>query len=149
MDDSATVSVGERVENVVQYASYLARREAIPPRDSLAQGLALDERHRVPEQVLVLAGTQDGNDVRMVELSDHHDLAPEPIAVHSGRELWFQNLHDNASIERVLDGDEHATHTAASQFTLYPVGRRERRLELIAKGVVNKSHRRCAGSEGG
>src|SRR5690349_5766833 len=59
MDDAAPVGVGERVQDVVQHPRYRPWRELPGMRQRIAERHALDEGHRVPEQIPVLARAQD------------------------------------------------------------------------------------------
>ena len=87
MNDAAPMRVRERVEHVVQNARHRARRELPGVDQRIAQRHALDEWHRVPQQIAMLAGVEHGHDMWVLELRDEHDLATESLAIHAGPEL--------------------------------------------------------------
>ncbi len=116
-----------------------------PPRERGPQRLALDEGHRVIQQLAFgrpvgrrdSARRQQRDDVRVLQLSCDLDLALKSLAVHSGRELGRQHLDHDLPAERVLRGREDTTHPAAGQLVVDPVGGRQRGGESVAEGVVH------------
>src|SRR5262245_4517923 len=100
MDHTARVRESERVDDVVQEADDLAWRERSLSLDGGAERLAVDERHRVPEQVAVLTRGEQRDDVRMLELRGDLDLATEALAVDARGQLGRKHFDDDAPIER-------------------------------------------------
>ena len=135
MHDPSPVCIGESVEHVMQHSRHRARRKLAGVHERIAERHAFYERHRVPEQIAMLARVKHRHDVWMLKLRDEHDLPAESLAIDTCTELRLQYLHDHGSAEGVLDGDEHATHSPAGQLTLNRVRGREGALELVAKRV--------------
>jgi hypothetical protein len=52
------------------------------------QRLARDERHRIVDEIFVLAGREERDDVRVLKLRGNLDLATEPAAVYICDQLW-------------------------------------------------------------
>ena len=66
MHHAALVRVGQRVDDVVQDAHDVTRGEPMGLGERAAQRLALDIRHREPQQPVVITGGQQRYDVRML-----------------------------------------------------------------------------------
>jgi hypothetical protein len=115
------VRVGERARHLAQHRRRLGRRQ--PPRlgEPVAQGAAVDERHRVVEQPAGLAGGQERHDVRVLQRGGELDLAPEAVGAHRRRELGRQHLDHHAAAEGDLGGEVDAAHPAAAELALDPV----------------------------
>ena len=119
MHDPSPVRVGESVEHVMQRKpGWPSLRKQAGVHERIAERHAFYERHRVPEQIAMLARVKHRHDVWMLKLRGEHDLPTESLAIDTCTELRLQYLHDHGSAEGVLDGDEHATHPPAGQLTL-------------------------------
>ncbi len=112
-----------------------------PARETRAQRLALDERHRVEGQAVRVAGGEHRDDVRLLQRGDRPDLALEPLGAEPLREVGREHLHDDLALEPLLLGDEDAAHAAAAELALEAVGVAERLLELRQQRTA---HRRVA-----
>jgi len=53
------------------------------------------------------------------------NLAPEPLNIHAGGQLWRQELYDNLSTERAVGRDKNAAHPPAAELSLDVVSVRE------------------------
>src|SRR5213082_3004931 len=83
--------------------------------DEGAKRFALDERHRVVEQLVAgLARAEHGDDARMMQTAGDLDLALEAVDVDAGGEIGGEDLHDNAPAERGIVGDVYLRHPAAT-----------------------------------
>ena len=114
----ARMRVGERVHHIVQNASHRTRRERSAVLNSVLERLTLNEGHCVKQQFAVLAGAIQRNDVRMLQLRRHLDLATESLAIHSRREFRREHLDDHFAIERPLHRKKDAAHPAAQELAL-------------------------------
>jgi hypothetical protein len=86
------VGAGERVHYVADEAHDLADGQLPLTRQSGAERVAIDERHRVVQQAVRLAGGEERNDVGMVKARGELDLTPEPIDAEPGAELGGRTL---------------------------------------------------------
>ena len=107
---AALVGVVERVHHVVQHAHDLAHVELRFPFEAGAERFALDEGHGVVEQLVVLAGRQQRDDMRVLELGGELDLTAEAVAVDAGGEVGREHLHDHFPAQRHVGGHEDAAH---------------------------------------
>src|SRR5690349_7428075 len=133
MYDAAGMGEGERIDHVVEDADDLASRKRFLSLDRDAERLAVDERHRVPEQIAVLARREQWNDVRMLELRGDLDLSAETLAIDAGRQIRRKHFDDDAPVERAIDCREDAAHAAAGQLVVELIGRAERILQLVGE----------------
>ena len=129
MHDPVSMGVSEGVGDVGEDADRLAHRELALAAELSAQRLALDERHRVVEQVPGGRGRQQGNDVRVLEGGGEFDLAPETLDVDAGGHLGRQHLDDDLALERGLVREEHAAHPPATELPLDAIGVAQRNLK--------------------
>ena len=90
---------------VVERSRHLARRSERRPRpgagaraEPVAQALALDERHRVPELPGRLARVVHRQDVRVLEPGGVLDLAQEALGPERVRQLRMQHLERHRSV---------------------------------------------------
>ena len=143
VDDASRVSERERVDHVVHDARDFADAERLLPLERRAERLAVDERHRVPEEVALLAGGQERHDVRVVELGGDLNFAAEALSIDAGREVGREHLDDDLSAEGAVDRYEHSAHAAAGELGLELVAGAERGLQLfreVGHLVLRKSH---------
>ena len=111
----------------------LAGGELLLPLERGAQRLALDVRHRVPEQIALLAGREERNDVRVLQLRGDLDLSAEAVAIDAGGQLRREHLHDDVSAEHAVDGDEDAAHPATGQLVIELIVGPQRILEVLSE----------------
>ena len=112
------VRVIQRLRHLAQEPRGLGQRQLAAPLEPRAERFALDERHRVPEQLARESGIQQGNHVRMLQPRHHLHLAPEAILVDRRGHLGRQHLDDHLAAQRGLLGQEDTTHPAATQLAL-------------------------------
>ena len=60
--------------------------------------------------------------MRMLQLSRELDLPLEPVHVHTGGHLGWEDLDHDLTSQPHLLGQEHATHPPATEFRLDGVG---------------------------
>jgi hypothetical protein len=121
--------IGDFAKNLRRFLN----RQLTRARNSRAQILATDERHRVIEERSFRARGKKWNDVRMLQPRSELNLPPKTIGVDSRGKVRRENLDDYLSLELGLDGDEDARHTCASELSIDAIGGPEEFLELGLK----------------
>src|SRR5687768_845988 len=99
--------------------------------ESRAQRQPIDEGHRVIRKSSCNSGSEDGNDVRMLELPRQLDLSLEPLDAYSSCELRGEHLDGDFASERDFFADEHAAHSPSAQLPLDCIGGCERLPEIV------------------
>ena len=102
------------------------REYAFEKADSLAselciEGLALDERHDVVEQVAGGARGEEGDDVRMLQGGGQLDLALEPLGLDRRGHLGREYLDDGGSVELGIEGPVNGSLTPRPDLLEYLV----------------------------
>ena len=133
--DPVLVREAERVEELAGDADGVGEREGPFAHESCSERLPGDERHRVPEQRVIAAGGEYGNDVRMLPLRDRLDLATEPLGAAKGGGFEVERLDDDVAVEGGVAGDEHPRHAAAPELAFEPEGVSEGCLKPLGEGV--------------
>ena len=132
MDDAVVVRVVERARDLTRDAERILERELPFAHETRAERLALDVRHGKPELTVgCLAGIEDAEDVRMLQLRRGGDLAAETLGAERGREIRIEHLERDAPLMLAVPREVNGCHTAAAQLTLDDVAVAERCLELI------------------
>jgi hypothetical protein len=131
MHDAARVRVRERIHHIAQHAHRIAHRHLALARELRAQRLALDERHRIVEEIAGLAGREHRHDVRMLERCRELDLAAKALDVHTRSRLGREHFHHHASSERRLPGKEDVRHPTAAELPFDAVGITEGTLQPV------------------
>ena len=80
--------------------------------------MSLDEGHGVVRHAVRLAGVEDAEDVRVLELGGELDLALEAFDADALHELGRKDFDDDFASEGGLGGDEDARHAAAAELSL-------------------------------
>src|SRR5690348_3568436 len=99
MDDAAPMRVAQCSRYLGEYAHCFANRQPAVRREKLLHRLATDERHDVVEQSVRRARSENGYDVRMLELRRELDLLPETGRAYRAREVGRQHLDDDLAVE--------------------------------------------------
>jgi hypothetical protein len=124
------VGIGKRVHYVTQVPDSLRDRQ-LPFAGQLgAERLALDEGHGVVQQVAGPTGSEQGDDVRMLELGGELDLTAEALDVDRSGKLGWQHLDHHLPSERDFLREIHPAHPTTAELSLQAVGAAERVLEL-------------------
>ena len=79
--DAMLVRVLQRFRHFAEESRRLGQRQLARALEPRAERFALDERHRVPEQLARESGVEEGNDVGMLQPRHHLHLAAEAILV--------------------------------------------------------------------
>jgi hypothetical protein len=118
MNDPMLVGVSQRLGRITGDSERLGHGQLPLPRQSGAQGLAFDERHREPEALRGLAGVQNGQDVWVLESCGESNLAKEALRAECGSELGAQNLQGDWSIVAKIVRQIHRGHATAPELAL-------------------------------
>src|SRR5687768_7630594 len=128
MDDPGGMGIRERADDVPEDADCVHDGERAA-RHAHSERLAAHERHDEVGKAYDNPCAQNGDDVRMVEPGEDHDLALEPLHGDGGGEGRAEHLDDDFAIEREFLGDEHARHPRPTDLELDCVGG----LELLSQ----------------
>ena len=140
MDDAVVVRVCQRLGDVAHDPYGVAYGQLALARKLGAQRFALDEGHRVVQQITCLPGRVQGYDVRMLERRSEPDLSPEALDVHGRRHLGGQHLKYHRASERGLCRQKHAAHASTAELALEGVGAAERRLQAVGEFGGQRGH---------
>jgi hypothetical protein len=139
--------VGKALGDVAENGYDIAYRQLPVAREPRAQGVAVDEGHgemrecrRMAGAVRHRAGSEHGDDVRMLETRREKYLAPESLHVHPGGELRRQHFHDHSTAQREIVRDEDARHSPAAELAGDPEALPEVGLQLVPQRVVQSTH---------
>ena len=117
----------------------------------MAQRLARDERHNIEEEVVLRAGGEDWEDVRVLQVGSDSDFLPEARSTDLAREFGREQFYDDLPVERRLSREEETTHAAAAELALDVVGVAEDTLQASLEighavtQVVRQLHHRGHG----
>src|SRR6478736_1554508 len=118
MYHSTLVSAGQRVHHVPDETDDLADRQLALARQAGTQRVAVDEWHGVVQQPVGLAGSQQRNDVGVMETGGELDLTTEAIDAEAGAQVGRQHLEHHLATQVGILGDEDTTHPTAAELTL-------------------------------
>ena len=117
VDDLALVRGAERARDLDRVGDRLGDRQARVAADALLERLALDvledDVRRRMVRVALLAGVDDADDVRVVELRDRARLAAEALElVGVAGDLAVHELDRDLALEHRVEGAVHRRHAA-------------------------------------
>ena len=136
--DPAFVRVAERVEHLASDTHGLGERKGPFAHELHAQRFPSHERHGVPEQVAAAAGSQHRHDVRVLQVRDHLDLAPESLGARARGPFGVEHLDHDLPLQRSFAGKKHACHAAAAEFPLDDEGTAEQGLQTRGEVVRHR-----------
>ena len=112
----------ERAGDLDRVGQRLVDRQPAEPPDAVLERLALDVLEDDVRPVLVLAGVDHADDVRMRELRDRARLAPEALElVGIGRHLAVQELDRHPALEVDVEGPIDRRHPSRADLGVEPV----------------------------
>ena len=127
------VGDAERAGDLDGVGDRLGHRQAAEAADAVLQRLALDVLEDDVRRVVVLAGVDDGDDVRVVELRDGPRLAPEALElVGVRRDLAVHQLDRDLALEHGVEGAIDRRHPARADLGVEPVAAVEQGADLRA-----------------
>jgi hypothetical protein len=116
------VGEGQAVHHVLEQADCVMNWQLAPAYQPGPKRLPLDQRHRVVQDVPRLTGSEQRDDMRMVQPRCYLNLAAEPIHVESGPVFRREDLHHYFAAQRCLLGDEDTAHPSTTQLAFEAVG---------------------------
>ena len=87
VDDAVPVRVVERRGDLGGDSHRVGHGQLLLPVEPVRSDLALDERHDVEEEAVDLAGVEQREDVRVLEVGGELDLGQEPLGADDGRRV--------------------------------------------------------------
>ena len=135
VDHSAPVGAVEGVGDFPGQADGLLQRELPPLLEPVAQRLALDPGHGVPEEPAGIAGVEHRQDVGVVEAGGDPDLAEEPLGAEAGGQLGAHELDGDRALVPEVAGAVDRGHPALAELLLDLVAVTERVREAGAGWV--------------
>ena len=136
MQDIAGMRVVERIGDFAGDACHLARRHAAGARlDPLAQRVTLDVGRHVVRHAERVAGIEEGEDVRMLELAEVMDLAQEAFACGGVLDIEAERLDRDRAVVLDVASEVHAGHGAMSEGALGGIASAQGNLELFEDQV--------------
>ena len=116
------VRAAERAGDLDRVGERLVDRQPAEPPDAVLERLALDVLEDDVGPVLVLAGVDHADDVRVRELRDRARLAPEALQlVGVGRHLAVQQLDRHPPLEVDVEGPIDRRHPSGADLGVEPV----------------------------
>ncbi len=101
MDNAVAMRVRQRARHVAQNRHRLGEGHG-SLREPVPQRVAIDVRHREPGDAIGVAGGEDRDDVRMLQLGGEEDFAAKTLDRNSGEEFRREHLDHDTAIEGVL-----------------------------------------------
>ena len=141
VDDALLVGVAERVGGLADDPDRVGNRKLSLAREPGPQGLALDERHREPEDPAPAlrpsrSAVEHGEDVRVLQPRGEPDLALEPLGAERHGELGVQDLERDRTVVPKIVHEVDGRHAAAAELALDPVAPGQVRLQGLQLGHV-------------
>jgi hypothetical protein len=118
MNDPMAMGVIERSRHLGRDAHRFGNRKLFLAVQPVAQRLALDERHRVPQQPVNLARIYQAQDVRVLQVGGGLDLFQKPFRTDHRRELRPQHFHCDLAIVFEVVREIHRGHPARAELAL-------------------------------
>ena len=127
------VRVGEGARDLPRDRQRVVQRQLGFMVEALPQGLSLDVRHDVIQQVGSGARVIQRQDVGMVELCGDLDLSQEPFCAERGGDLLAEYLDGDDTVMARVVGQKHHRHAAAAELPLERVAARQGDPEALLK----------------
>ena len=118
MHDAGAVGVGQRLRALAGDADRVGHAQPLLAAEPLAQRLAPDVRHGVPELAVGLARVVDRADVRVLQAGGRRDLAAEALGVDRERDVAAEQLEGDRTVVPEVEREVHRGHAAAAQLAL-------------------------------
>ena len=130
VDHAVPVGIVQRARDGARDLDGRRHRELPLARQPLAQRLSLDVRHDIIDETAGLAGVEERQDVRVVQVRGDPNLAEEPLDAQQGGEVWSQHLQRDVAVVLQVARDIDRGHPADASLALYRVLFSERGREL-------------------
>ena len=116
--DAVTVCVVQRLGYFAGEPDGVLDRQLHFALQPVAQALALDVGHRVPEPACCLARVEHGQNVRMLEPGRGLDLAQEALRAEHRAEFGVEHLERDGPLVPDVASEVHGRHAAAPELAL-------------------------------
>ena len=144
VNDAVPVGVIERPGHLGGNPHRLGNRQLLLALEPLAQRLPRHERHRVPEQPVHLAGVDQAEDVRVLEVGGDLDLLEEPLGTDDGGEFRSQHLEGDLALVAEVVSQVDGGHAAGTELPVDAVAVGQGGLQAV--GNVGQRGSSAAGS---
>jgi hypothetical protein len=118
MHHAGPMGIGQRRRALAGDAERVRHAEPLLAAEPLAQGLAADVGHGVPQLAVGLAVVVHRADVGMLEPRGGGDLAPEPLGVDRERHVAAEQLEGDGAVVPQVEREVHRGHAAAAQLAV-------------------------------
>ena len=125
--------VVERTGDAAGEPERLVDRELLLPLEPLPQRFAFHVRHHIVDQAARLAGIEQRQDVRVLQMGGDPDLTQEALDSEHGGELGAQHLQGDGAIVLQIPGEIHGRHATGADLTLDSVVLGEGRPETFQR----------------
>ena len=116
MDDAGAMGMGQACAGVLDGFQFGGEWNGCPAPNQ-ARTLASHELHRDERLVFMLAGIEDGDDVRMVQAPGGARFLYQTLSRTGRIDIFVNQLDRDVPIEHRVTGQIHLTHAAASDET--------------------------------
>jgi hypothetical protein len=150
MDYAVVVGVLQGVAHFLGDPERGVQRKLPLTSESVAERLAFDVGHDVPDQTRCLTGVVKGQDMGVLQRGGDLDLAEEPLAAERGGELRLEDLERDQPVMLEVFGQEDDGHAAVAELALDPVAIADGCGELLEEGhdQAGSSRRESAAGSG-
>jgi hypothetical protein len=140
VDHAVLVRVVERFRDGDRDAHRLLHRELLLALEPGAERFALHVRHHVPQQAARLAGVEQRQQVRVLEVGGDADLREEALTAEHGAQLGVEHFQGDEAVVPDVAGEIHRRHPAAAQLPLEGVAVGEDRGEAgeLAREIATR-----------
>src|SRR6266702_4631222 len=153
--------VVERTGDATGQPDRLLNRELLLPLEAPPQRFAFHVRHHIVDQAAYLAGIEQRQDVRVLQVGGDSDLTQEALDPEHRGDLGTQHLQGDGAIVLQIPGEIHGRHATGADLTLDSIALGEGRPETFqrighaspryrpAKTAATVARRSCAARPSG
>ncbi len=118
VDHPVLVGVLQRVGHFLGDPHRVVNRELLLPAEAVAEGFSLDEGHHVEDGALHLAGIEQRQDMRVLQIGRRLDLGQEPLGADHRGEFRPQHLERDLAVVLQVLGEVDSGHAAVAKLPL-------------------------------
>jgi hypothetical protein len=131
VDHPVLVRVLDRSSDLLRDRQGLLDAELLVAGQPVPQRLAPDVGQDIPQEALVLAGGDEGEDVRVVEPRGELDLTEKPVSAEHRGQLRAQDFEGDVPVKLEVVCEVDGGHAALTQLTVEAVAIGERNPERV------------------